>query len=64
MPIFEYMCRACGRRFEKLVLSSSSTKKVKCPACGAEEAEKVISTFSTSSSTGGSGATSCGPTGG
>ena len=33
MPLYEYRCRKCGRRFEKIEsLSASPTKK--CPHCG------------------------------
>ena len=33
MPLYEYRCRKCGRRFEKIEsLSASHTKK--CPHCG------------------------------
>jgi len=32
MPIYEYECRDCGRRFEKIEHIDSSRRKV-CPAC-------------------------------
>jgi putative FmdB family regulatory protein len=41
MPTFEYRCRACGDRFQQLVLSSSPPPK--CPACNSEKLEKLIS---------------------
>jgi putative FmdB family regulatory protein len=46
MPIFEYRCSECGRRFEELVLSDS--KKIVCPDCGSEDVEKEFSLFSSS----------------
>ena len=32
MPIYEYECRKCGHRFEKIEHIDSSRRKV-CPAC-------------------------------
>jgi putative FmdB family regulatory protein len=55
MPIYEYRCRECGRRFEELVMNSS--RKVACPDCDSERVEREFSLFSSS----GSG---CAPSGG
>ncbi|MDD3642267.1 MAG: zinc ribbon domain-containing protein [Candidatus Krumholzibacteria bacterium] len=46
MPLFEFRCRRCGRRFEELVLSPAQS--VACPDCGSDEVEKEFSTFSSS----------------
>lgn len=44
MPIFEYVCKKCGREFEKLVPSASV--KPSCPTCGEErEVAKKLSKF-------------------
>jgi putative FmdB family regulatory protein len=48
MPLFEYSCRACGHKFETLVLSQSRT--VSCPKCSSEEVQKQFSTFGTATS--------------
>ena len=34
VPLYEYLCPKCGRRFEKIEKSNASTRK-KCPQCGA-----------------------------
>jgi putative FmdB family regulatory protein len=34
VPLYEYKCRKCGHRFEKIESFSASTTK-KCPKCGA-----------------------------
>ena len=40
MPLYEYECTKCGRRFEKIEhVSASATKK--CPKCGAK-AERLL----------------------
>jgi len=42
MPIYEYRCRKCGKKFEKLVLNS---RKVACPDCKSEELDRLMSVF-------------------
>ena len=44
MPIYEYKCLNCKKRFEKIHLSTSSID-VECPKCGSSEVEKELSTF-------------------
>jgi len=47
MPIYEYRCKECGEKFEKLVRFSTSTSEIECPKCGGRKVEKLISAFST-----------------
>lgn len=42
MPVFEYKCRKCGHKFEKLVFGQ---EKVKCPNCESKDVKKLISGF-------------------
>jgi putative FmdB family regulatory protein len=42
MPIFEYVCKECDHRFEKLVQRSDS---VSCPSCKSEQLDKLLSVF-------------------
>ncbi|MCX6571184.1 MAG: zinc ribbon domain-containing protein [Candidatus Aminicenantes bacterium] len=44
MPIYEYLCKKCGRHFECLV-SAGKDKDVVCPECGSSEPQKMISCF-------------------
>lgn len=44
MPIYEYVCKQCDKRFEKLVRSSTT---VACPSCGGSSLEKLLSVFAT-----------------
>jgi len=39
MPIFEFICKKCGKKFEIFL------GQIKCPHCGSEEADKAFSTF-------------------
>jgi putative FmdB family regulatory protein len=43
MPIYEYVCKKCGKQFEELVRVSGKPIRVACPACGAKKTERVMS---------------------
>ncbi|MFB3815643.1 MAG: zinc ribbon domain-containing protein [Terriglobales bacterium] len=42
MPIFEYICKDCRKRFEALVYGSQQPQ---CPLCRSTNLEQQISTF-------------------
>lgn len=44
MPIYEFVCQVCGKRFSDLVPVSASVESVTC-ACGSTSVAKVVSTF-------------------
>lgn len=46
MPLFEYKCRACGEKFEKLVWDRENAD-IRCPKCGSQQAERQLSSFAT-----------------
>ena len=48
MPIFEYVCEGCGARFEKLILSGTGERQLRCPKCGNSGVRKAPSVFGTS----------------
>lgn len=52
MPLFEYQCADCGKKFEELVLNSSQA--VACPECNSENVSKQMSTFAASGGSSGS----------
>ncbi|MBN1574971.1 MAG: zinc ribbon domain-containing protein [Chitinispirillaceae bacterium] len=56
MPIYEYSCRDCGKKFEELV-SSGAKENPPCPSCSSTRTEKRISAFSSV------GTSSCGSSG-
>ena len=39
MPIYEYVCKKCGKEFEVLVFNKD--EKPECPACGAKKPVKA-----------------------
>jgi putative FmdB family regulatory protein len=45
MPLFEYQCRDCNRRFEQFV---TGERQPGCPACQSRNLEKQLSTFAVS----------------
>ena len=42
MPLFEYRCRDCEKRFEEFVLGDS---KPRCPSCEGRRVDKLLSVF-------------------
>lgn len=47
MPVYEYKCRACGHKFEQLVLPNSAPAT--CPRCQSHDLERLLSLFAVSS---------------
>lgn len=46
MPIFEYECRDCGSKFEKI--SHGSNAEIQCKKCSSPRVEKLLSVFAVS----------------
>jgi putative FmdB family regulatory protein len=55
MPIYEYECRACGARMEKLIRNPADVPVV-CEKCGAAKPRKALSSFSVARPAAGKGA--------
>ncbi|MDO8282075.1 MAG: zinc ribbon domain-containing protein [Thermodesulfovibrionia bacterium] len=49
MPIYEYICNDCKKRFSLLRSILDSDNNPACTACGSLKVNKLISSFSTSS---------------
>jgi putative FmdB family regulatory protein len=47
MPLYEYLCRDCGDRFEVLQRLGEGADGLACPGCGARILDKQFSTFAT-----------------
>ncbi len=69
MPIYEFACAPCGKKFEDLILRKSDEAEVKCPACGSQDVSRQMSAPAAVGGGGGGGgasyspAPSCGPVG-
>ncbi len=48
MPLFEYLCKDCGRTFEKIVPRYDSSAD--CAHCGSANIEKQLSVFAVAGS--------------
>jgi len=46
MPLYDYLCRACGHEFEALVRAGASPSE--CPECHGRDLERQLSTFALS----------------
>ncbi len=55
MPIYEYSCQECGKRFELLRRFEDSDAGILCPECESARIERVLSAFSTGGCGGGAG---------
>jgi putative FmdB family regulatory protein len=49
MPLYEYECRGCGRRFEHL---TRETQAPNCPSCHGSDLEKLLSVFAVGAASG------------
>jgi putative FmdB family regulatory protein len=45
MPLYEYQCRSCGKRFEMLRRMKDADIDLKCPSCHSSQVEREFSTF-------------------
>jgi len=45
MPIYEYRCAACKRKFEVLVLRMEGESSPRCPHCSSEQIKRLVSRF-------------------
>ncbi|WP_298266541.1 zinc ribbon domain-containing protein [Geobacter sp.] len=43
MPIYEYLCEACGENFSRLQKMGAGEADTVCPKCGSREVRKRIS---------------------
>lgn len=63
MPIYEYTCKKCAKKFE-LLRRFSDTAEVTCPRCASVEVERKVSSFSCGTGGGYGGGSGCGSGGG
>jgi putative FmdB family regulatory protein len=63
MPLYEYVCQACGEHFERLVRASAAPQTIRCPRCESATVARAFSTFATGGTRSGETAPACGPVG-
>ena len=46
MPLYEYVCRKCQKKFsQKLTIKQHNEKRVACPKCTSRDLDHVIEPF-------------------
>ncbi len=55
MPVYEFTCQACGKRFEKLFRSMSGKPAAPCPECGSTKTQRALSLVNAGESKAGAG---------
>ncbi len=63
MPVYSYVCKDCGHKFDLLTGVISEKPKFKCEKCGSKNIEKLFGSFNVGSSGRGSCPTGTCPTG-
>jgi len=65
MPLHEYQCPACGKRFEKLCRSAKENlNEQPCPECGHPRARRTLSRVGAVRGQGSAAPSNCGNSGG
>ena len=52
MPVYEYVCKDCEKKFDHLARTMSSAADdhgLKCPACGSKKTSRALSVFAVGS---------------
>ena len=52
MPIYTYVCKACGEKFDLLIGVTSEKVELKCKKCGSKNIQNILSAFSVGNSDG------------
>ncbi len=47
MPLYQYLCRCCGKSFEMLRRMQDRDRDLRCPNCQSDKVQPVFSSFST-----------------
>lgn len=45
MPIYEFRCADCRKKFEVLILRTEENSSIRCPHCSGKEIKRLISRF-------------------
>lgn len=48
MPVFEYQCNECNKKFDHYHKSINNIEPVNCPVCNSGDNKKLLSSFSAS----------------
>jgi len=59
MPVYTYICKDCGEKFDLLIGVTSEETELKCKKCNSRNIDKILSSFSVGNS--GNKSSSSGP---
>jgi len=45
VPVYEYTCQSCNKKFDQLVRTMSAAPASKCPECGSAKTVRALSVF-------------------
>jgi putative FmdB family regulatory protein len=45
MPIYEYTCQSCNKKFDHLARTMSGDHRADCPECGSKKTTRALSVF-------------------
>jgi len=45
MPIYEYRCQTCNKKFSALIGITAEPDEERCPSCGGAETRRLVSRF-------------------
>lgn len=46
MPVYEYRCRKCGKKFNRVEhMSEHGAKRARCPKCKSTQVNQIFGTF-------------------
>ena len=45
MPIYEFICQGCDKRFEELIYKQEDMGRLQCPACAGTDYRRIFSRF-------------------
>jgi putative FmdB family regulatory protein len=62
MPVYTYLCKDCGKKFDLLLGMTKTKPEIICKSCGSKNVKKEFSSFSTPNSSDSGYSGSC-PTG-
>jgi putative FmdB family regulatory protein len=49
MPLYEYLCQACGQHFDALRPMKDADQPIACTACRSEQTQRLLSVFNAQS---------------
>ena len=59
MPLYSYVCKECGKKFDLLVGMTSENEESRCEKCGSRNIERILAPFGIRGSSGSKSSSAC-----